>query len=78
MNRKRLIRAAGLMLALAPMVAVADDPPSLKEIMQGLRNNLAAISDGLLTDDFEREEGTLTPFFYSSLGGRRVALFMHK
>ena len=53
MNRKRLIRAAGLMLALVPMIAMTDDAPSLKEIMQGLRNNLVAISDGLLIDDFE-------------------------
>ena len=53
MNRKRLIRAAGLMLALASTVAMAGDAPSLKEIMQGLRNNLVEISDGLLTDDFE-------------------------
>jgi hypothetical protein len=40
------------MLALAPMVAMTDDAPSLKEIMQGLRNSLVEISDGLLTDDF--------------------------
>ena len=53
MNRARLIGAAGLMLALAPMVAMTDDAPSLKDIMQGLRNNLVEISDGLLTDDFE-------------------------
>ncbi len=54
MNRKRLIRAAGLMLALAPTVAMTGDAPSLKGIMQGLRNNLVEISDGLLTDDFEQ------------------------
>lgn len=53
MNRKRLIRAAGLILVLAPTIAITDDAPSLKEIMQGLRNNLVEISDGLLTDDFE-------------------------
>jgi len=53
-NRKRLIRAVSLMLALAPTVAISGDAPSLKEIMQGLRNNLVEISDGLLTDDFER------------------------
>lgn len=53
MNRKQLIRAAGLMLALAPTVAMTGDAPSLKEIMQGLRNNVVEISDGLLTDDFE-------------------------
>ena len=53
MNRKRLIRAAGFMLALVPMVALTDGATSLKEIMQGLRDNLIEISDGLLTDDFE-------------------------
>ena len=54
MNRKRLIRAAGFLLALVPMVAMTDDAASLKEIMQGLRDNLIEISDGLLTDDFEQ------------------------
>ncbi len=39
------------MMALAPTVAMSGDAPSLKEIMQGLRNNLVEISDGLLTDD---------------------------
>lgn len=53
MNRKRLIRAAALMLALASTDTMAGDAPSLKEIMQGLRNSLVEISDGLLTDDFE-------------------------
>ena len=36
---------------------VAEAPaaePSLKEIMQDLRNNLVAITDGLLLDDLER------------------------
>ena len=41
------------MLALLPMVAMTDDATSLKEVMQGLRDNLIEISDGLLTDDFE-------------------------
>jgi len=40
-------------LAFAPTIAIADHAPSLKEIMQWLRNNLIEISDGLLTDDFE-------------------------
>lgn len=53
MNRKLLIPAAVLMLALAPTAAMTGDAPSLKEIMQGLRNNLVEISDGLLTDDFK-------------------------
>lgn len=54
MNRNRLIRATALLLALVPTLAMTDDAPSLKEIMQGLRNNLFAISDGLLTDDLEQ------------------------
>jgi len=54
MNRQRLIRAAGLMLILAPTVAMTDDAPALKEIMQELRNNLIEISDGILTDNFEQ------------------------
>jgi hypothetical protein len=33
------------------MTSEAND---LKDIMQGLRNNLVDISDGLLTDDFEK------------------------
>ena len=52
MNRKRLLQAASLFLILAPAVAMSGDDLSLKEIMQGLRNNLIEISDGLLTDDF--------------------------
>ena len=54
MNKKRLIQLAGLMLALAHTVAISDDAPSLKVIMQGLRDNLVEISDGLLKDDFEQ------------------------
>lgn len=53
MNRTRRIRAAGLMLALTSTVAMAGDTSSLTEIMQGLRNSLVEVSDGLLTDNFE-------------------------
>ena len=52
MNRKRLLQTASLFFILAPAVAMSADAPSLKEIMQGLRDNLIEISDGLLTDDF--------------------------
>lgn len=45
---------ASLLLVFAPTVAMTDDVPTLKEIMQGLRDDLVAISDGLLTDDFEQ------------------------
>jgi mono/diheme cytochrome c family protein len=36
------------------MLALAAETTALQEIMQGLRNNLAEIADGLLTDDFEQ------------------------
>lgn len=52
-NRKRLARATALVLTLVPMLVMAGNAPSLKEIMQGLRDNLVEISDGLLTDDFD-------------------------
>jgi cytochrome c556 len=54
MHRKILILAASLMLILAPSVGMTSEANELKEIMQGLRNNLVDISDGLLTDDFEK------------------------
>jgi len=38
---------------LVPAIALTGETTSLKEIMQGLRNNVVDISDGLLTDDFE-------------------------
>ena len=42
------------MLIFAPSVGITSEATDLKEIMQGLRNNLVDISDGLLTDDFEK------------------------
>jgi hypothetical protein len=42
------------MLIFAPSVSMSGEGSDLKEIMQGLRNNLVDISDGLLTDDFEK------------------------
>jgi hypothetical protein len=41
-------------LIFAPSVSMSSEANGLKEIMQGLRNNLVDISDGLLTDDFEK------------------------
>jgi len=46
----------GIALILAATFAMANDATTLKEIMQGLRNNLVEISDGLLTDNFEQVE----------------------
>ena len=37
-----------------PATAMTADAVTLKTIMQGLRDNLVEISDGLLTDDFEK------------------------
>ena len=54
MHRKLLIKAASLMLIFAPSVGMTSEAKELKGIMQGLRNNLVDISDGLLTDDFEK------------------------
>ena len=53
-HRKILIGAASLMLIFAPSVGITGEANDLKEIMQALRNNLVDISDGLLTDDFEK------------------------
>jgi hypothetical protein len=52
-TRKRL-RLASLIFLLVPAIAVTGDATSLKDIMQGLRNNVVDISDGLLMDDFEQ------------------------
>ena len=54
MHRKILIEAASLMLIFVPIVGMTGEASDLKGIMQGLRNNLVEISDGLLTDDFEK------------------------
>lgn len=54
MLMKKLLGLTSLALILLPTIALTDDTTSLKEIMQGLRNNLVEISDGLLVDDFEQ------------------------
>lgn len=41
------------MFIVAPSVGTSGENAELKEIMQGLQNNLVGISTGLLTDDFE-------------------------
>ena len=42
-----------VVLLLIPTVALTDETTTLQAIMQGLRDNLVEITDGLLTDDFE-------------------------
>lgn len=51
--RKRLA-VASLALALLPAVASTSDSMTLKEIMQGLREDAVQIADGLLTENFEQ------------------------
>lgn len=53
LSRGRLALAS-LALIVAPTIALTGEPTTLKEIMQGLRDDLVDISDGLLRDDFEQ------------------------
>jgi len=51
---KRLtIQFMCLLCLIAPTAILADEPITLREIMQGLRDSLVTVTDGLLTDDFE-------------------------
>ena len=43
-------------LLLLPPLALTDESTTLQTIMQGLRDNLVEIADGLLTDDLELVE----------------------
>ena len=52
-STSKLTVVAAFVLSLVPSAAMTSDAPSLKEIMQGLRDDTVRISDGLLTDDFE-------------------------
>jgi len=53
-SRTRRFGLTSLIFMLVPTIALTGEATTLKEIMQGLRNNLVDISDGLLMDDFER------------------------
>jgi len=52
-SKMLLAELAGLALAVTSVAASADEATTLNEIMQGLNSNLAEITDGLLSDDFE-------------------------
>jgi len=43
-------------LLLLPALALTDESTTLQTIMQGLRDNLVEVADGLLTDDLELVE----------------------
>lgn len=51
-NSRRFVAIAGLAMVFAPTIAATDEAQTLKQIMQGLRDSLVQITDGLLTDDF--------------------------
>ena len=45
-----------LVLLLVPAVTLSEETTTLQAIMQGLRDNLVEITDGLLNEDFELVE----------------------
>jgi hypothetical protein len=53
-NKTGFMGTIVLALAFASSVGSSDEATTLKEIMQGLRDDTANIADGLLTDDFEK------------------------
>lgn len=52
-NRSFAIAMLTFALVIAPGVASLEDTLTLKQIMQGLRDDYVKIADGLLTDDFD-------------------------
>ena len=54
MTSKQLSGSAIIALILLPTIALTGETTNLKAIMQGLRNNVFEITDGLLMDDFEQ------------------------
>jgi hypothetical protein len=54
MPGKILYQALIAAVLFIPAAGMTADAVTLKSIMQGLRDNLVEISDGLLTDDFEK------------------------
>jgi len=48
--------SAFLIVLLLPTLALTDESTTLQTIMQGLRDNLVEVADGLLTDDLELVE----------------------
>jgi hypothetical protein len=56
MNRITALLTTATALLLLPAPASTDESATLQTIMQGLRDNLVEITDGLLTDDLELVE----------------------
>ncbi len=53
MNFRKFFGLACLVSLVSSPVVAADEPVTLKSIMQGLRDNLVEIGDGLLGNDLE-------------------------
>ena len=51
--------SAFLIVLLLPALALTDESTTLQTIMQGLRDNLVEITDGLLNEDLELVAGVL-------------------
>ena len=71
-----LTKAIGALLVPLTALAIAAEPaqePNLKEIMQGLRDNVFTIADGMFTDDMERvAQGAAGIAHHSSIPGEQV------
>lgn len=71
-----LTKAIGALLVPLTALAIAAEPaqePDLKEIMQGLRDNVFTIADGMFTDDLERvAQGAAGIAHHPSIPGEQV------
>jgi hypothetical protein len=56
LERITALLTTAMALLLLPAPVLTDESTTLQAIMQGLRDNLVEIADGLLTDDLERVE----------------------
>ena len=71
-----LTKAIGALLVPLTALAVAAEPtqePTLKEIMQGLRDDVFTIADGMFTDDMDRiAQGASGIAHHPSIPGKQV------
>jgi len=56
LKRITALLTTAMALLLLPALASTDEPTTLQAIMQGLRDNLVEIADGLLNEDLELVE----------------------
>ena len=76
MNTHILTKAIGVLLVPLTALAVAAEPtqePTLKEIMQSLRDDVFTIADGMFTDDMDRiAQGASGIAHHPSIPGKQV------